>query len=398
MSAQTFTGFFVALQKPNDPRQGVDLATQDGRHRRDELQVSSNSVPEKSRIFNNQNAARRMVASAGTKSAVVVGIDDELIKCLPEIGRAAYVKGLGSAFLIWTLLRAVDRQGTRYLDRETALRYLSRNGITRRKIVHAVQAQKAHGITFFEIYPTRIEYTGQKRIAAQLGTTRAARPQMIRRGTAKSIGLFFSAVYAAWLASIGDKYGGAMLSRARITELWSIGETQQRKWEHRQGVIVQANVGRFDTPAQDDESADAKRLLGTLPRDKDDTAHSWERDGKTFFQSVNRYIVPFAMSCPMGATRKATAHAKHVNGTADAVQMVGTARSKYRRVFYSRDWLTAKPWQMSATGSSMIEAGESITTRRNRRDHGTGLLMRYSTNYAVYDACSMRPLRRGALL
>ena len=398
MSAQAFTGFLLPSRTPNAPGQGSAAVQLDGRHRRDELQVSSNSVPEKHKGFNNQNSARRMVAFAGAKSAVVVGIDDELIKCLPEIGRAAYVKGLGSAFLIWTLLRAVDRKGTRYLERETALRYLSRNGITRRKIVHAVQAQKRHGITLFEIHPTRVEYVGQSKVAAQLGVTRAVRPQMIRRGTAKSIGLFFSAVYAAWLAGIGDKYGGAMISRARITELWSIGETQQRKWEARQGVIVQANVGRFDTPEPYDESAETKRLVSTLPRDKDDTAHSWEHEGKTFFQSVNRYIVPFAMSCPMGATRKATAHAKHTNGTADAVQMVGTARSKYRRIFYSRDWLTAKPWQMSATGSSMIEAGESITTRRNRRDPGTGLLMRYSTNYAVFDACSMRPLRRGALL
>ena len=373
MSAQTFTGFcLLSLQKKATPgkvwRAGQ---THEGRTR-----VSKNSVPEKHKTFNNQNATRRMVAFAGAKSAIVAGIDDELIKVLPEVGRAAYAQGLGSAYLIWTLLRAVDRPGTRYLERETAIRYLSRNGITRRKIVHAVQAQKRLGITLFEIHPTRIEYTGQKRVAAQLGVTRSVRPQMIRRTTAKSIGLFYSAVYAAWLASIGDKYGGAMLSRARITELWSIGETQQRKWEHRQGIVVQANVGRFDTPTQDDESANSKRLLGTLPRDQADEAHSWERDGKTFFQSVNRYIVPFAMSCPMGATRKATAHAKHTNGTADAVQMVGTARSKYRRVFYSRDWLTAKPWQMSATGSSMIDAGESITTRRNRRDPGTGLLMR----------------------
>lgn len=355
-------------------------------------------VPEKQSSFNNQNAARRMVAFAGAKSAIVAGIDDELIKVLPELGRAAYVKGLGTAFLIWTLLRAVDRPGTRYMERETGLRYLSRNGITRRKIVHAVQAQKRHGITLFEIHPTRIEYTGQAKVAAALGVTRAVRPQMVRRGTTKSISLFFSAVYAAWLASIGDKHGGLMISRARLSELWSLSDTQLRKWERRQGIIVQANVGRFDTPADGDESAESKRLLSTLPRDQVDEAHSWEYDGKTFFQSVNRYIVPFAMSCPMGATRKATAQAKHANETVCAAQNVGAAKGKFQRVFFSRDWLTAKPWQMSATGSSLIEAGEAITTRRKRRDPGTGLLMRYSTNYAVYDACSMRPRRRGALL
>lgn len=342
---------------------------------------------------------RRLAAYAGAKSAIVSGVDDELIKVLPELGRVAYVQGLGGAFLIWTLLRAVDKAGTRYLERETALRYLSRNGITRRKITHAVQAQKRLGITLFEIYPTRIEYTGQKKLATALGASRAVRPQMIRRMAAQNISTFYSAVYAAWLAAVGDKYGGLMISRARLCELWSLGETQLRKWEKREGIIVQANVGRFDTPAEYDESSNTQRLLATLPRDKNDEAHSWEYGGRTFFQSVNRYLVPFAMACPMGATRKAAKRAKYANDAAEAVQTVGTARGKYQRVFFSQAWLNSKPWQMTVEGgSSLIEAGEGITTRRNRRDPGTGLLERYSTKYAVFDACSMRPRRRGALL
>lgn len=356
------------------------------------------SILPESRTTLKRPHTRRLAAYAGAKSAIVSGVDDELIKVLPELGRVAYVQGLGGAFLIWTLLRAVDRQGTRYLERETALRYLSRNGITRRKITHAVQAQKRLGITLFEIHPTRIEYTGQKKLAAALGATRAVRPQMIRRMAAQNISTFWSAVYAAWLAAVGDKYGGLMISRARLCELWSLGETQLRKWEKREGIIVQSNVGRFDTPAEYDDSAETKRLLATLPRDKNDEAHSWEYGGQTWFASVNRYLVPFAMACPMGATRKAAKRAKYANDAAEAVQTVGTARGKYQRVFYSQDWLNSKPWQMSATGSSLIEAGEGITTRRNRRDPGTGLLERYSTKYAVFDACSMRPRRRGALL
>lgn len=364
----------------------------------DEIMPYKDSLPKSPYGINNQNAAQRLAAGAGAKSAVVVGIDDELIKVLPELGRVAYARGLGTAFLIWTLLRAVDRPGTRYMERETALRYLSRNGITRRKIFHAVQAQKRHGITFFTIHPTRIEYAGQKKLAAALGVTRAVRPQMIRRGEARSIGRFFGAVYAAWLASVGDKYGGLMISRAKLGAAWNVSDQHLRRWERAQGIIIQETVGRFDTPADDDESAETRRLLAALPRDGNDEAHSWEYDGKTFFQSVNRYVVPFAMSCPMGATRKATRAAQHANEPAEAVQNVGTARGKYRRVFYSQSWLNAKPWQMSATSSSMIEAGESIDTKRKRRDAGTGLLMQYSTRYAVFDVCSMRPRRRGALL
>lgn len=356
------------------------------------------SIISESRTTLKPPQTRRLVAYAGAKSAIVSGVDDELIKVLPELGRVAYVQGLGGAFLIWTLLRAVDRAGTRYIERETALRYLARNGITRRKITHAVQAQKRIGITLFEIHPTRIEYVGQKRLAAALGASRAVRPQMIRRGTAKSIGLFFSAVYAAWLASVGDKYGGAVISRARLTELWGVSDMQQRRWENSQGIIVQPNVGRFDTPAEYDESAETKRLLATLPRDKDGTAHSWEYGGETFFQSVNRYIVPFAMACCLGATRRVARRARYTDDAACADRPVGSAKSEYRRVFFSQAWLNSKPWQMSASDSSLIEAGEGITTRRNRRDPGTGLLERYSTKYAVFDACSMRPRRRGALL
>jgi hypothetical protein len=394
------TGFFVALSalKMGPPalgmRAGFIRADTEGIASVPRSIISENHTPLKG------PQTRRLAAYAGAKSAIVSGVDDELIKVLPELGRVAYVRGLGGAFVIWTLLRAVDRAGTRYIERETALRYLSRNGITRRKITHAVQAQKRIGITLFEIHPTRIEYVGQKKLAAALGASRAVRPQMIRRMAAQNISTFYSAVYAAWLAAVGDKYGGLMISRARLCELWSLGETQLRKWEKREGIIVQSNVGRFDTPAEHDESAETKRLLSALPRDRNGEAHSWEYGGSTWFASVNRYIVPFAMGTPMGATRKAARRAKNTDDAACAVDKVATAKSEYRRVFFSQAWLNAKPWQMSVGERRSIKTGEDVQKQRltSLIETGECITTRRHLCYGVFDACSMRPRRRGALL
>lgn len=276
------------------------------------------------------------------------------------------------------------------------MRYLGRNNVTRRKLRHAVELQQRLGITLFTIDSTKIAYVGQKKLAAALGVTRAVRPQMICRGAAQSMGSFWPAVYAAWLAAVGDKNGGAWISRARLTELWGIGETQQRKWEQSEHVSVQHNVGRFITPAEGDESEDTKRILATLPRDKDGESHSWERGEQTYYQTVNCYRPRFAMSTPMGATRKA---AKYASDSTEAVEIVATARGKDQRVFFSQAWFKANSWHMRDEGSSLQEApGERIVTRRKRRNPGTGLLDPYSTKFSVFDACSLRPCLRGAKL
>lgn len=360
------------------------------------------SVAESKQAINNQNSARRWTVLQVGARDTYAGTKERYIKVLPELARLAYVLGLGTAYLIYTLLRFLDKRGTGYVEREFGLRALSKFGIGRKKIYRAVKAQERLGITLFEIHPTKIAYASQSNVAAQLGATRALQPRGIPESAFGRISDFYAHTFAAWISSVGDRNkddGGLMMSRDKLSREWGISDTQQRTWERKAGVRVQANVGRFDTPAEYDESPDTKRLIAALPRNREHEARCWEHDGVTYFQTVNTFVTPFAVLFRMGATRKAAAAARHAKRAVEPVECLPTGSKPPKRVFFRRAWLLARPYTMSVIGgSSLMEAGEAISTTRVRRNRGTGVLERYTTHFAVYDVCSMRPRRRGEAL
>lgn len=360
------------------------------------------SVPESTPSINNRNSARRWTVLQDGARDTYAGTKERHIKVLPELARLSYLAGLGTTFIVWTLLRYLDKSGTGYVEREFGLRALSKFGIGRKKIYRAVKAQERLEISLFEIHDTRISYSSHVNVAARLGATRALQPRGIPESAFGNISNFYAQTFAAWISAVGDRNkddAGLMMSREKLSCAWGISDTQQRTWERKTGVRVQANVGRFDTPAQDDESAATKRLIAALPRNREHEARCWEHGGVTYFQTVNTYVTPFAVLFRMGASAKAAAAARHAKRVVEPVECLPTGSKPPERVFFRKAWLLARPYTMSVKGgSSLLEAGEAISTTRIRRNRGTGTLERYTTHLAVYDVCSMRPRRRGEAL
>lgn len=338
------------------------------------------SVAESDSRLNTQDDAGAQVVKPGTKMQIVYG--RVFVKAYPEIGRAAVAAGLSTPFRIWTLLRAIDPDGSGVVGYDAAMQCFAFYDLNRWHVLNALKVQAHEGVVFFTVSPKKFEYSSLYHVALALKVDRALTPVLIRTDDCHKLSRFNSAVYAAWLHTTG-KTDGVMMSRATLGELWSKSDTQLRKWEKLQRISVQHNAVVIDTPQNGESAALEKELprqveerkQAAIPRDERlhdarlGRSYTWQRDGKTYYQTVNRFTARQGYTCRAGMTRKVAKRVRHELKSAAAVDYGATAKGEFERVFYSKTYLDGRDWQNSNTGSSLHETGETVNGRRQYR-HG----------------------------
>lgn len=319
------------------------------------------------------------------------------VKAYPELGRAAIAAGLSTPFRIWTLLRAIDPAGSGVIGFDAAMQCLAFYDLNRWHVRNALKVQRENGVQFFTVTEKKFEYSSLYNVALALKVERALTPVLIRTDDCHKLSRFNSAIYAAWLLASG-KTGDVMMSRATLGELWGKSDTQLRKWEKLQRINVHYNAVVIDTPLDDDKSAPVRRALAALPRDErlhDDRlgrAYTWQRDGQTFYQTVNSYSARRGYTCRPGMTRKVAKQVRHALKLVAAVDYGATAKDSFERVFYSENYLAGRDWQNSVSGSSLRETGETVNGRRRYRNGRAGTVQTVAVQYHVWQFSHMRPV------
>ena len=363
--------------------------------------MSDTSVP-KSHSENNNSDDTGLAVKPGLKMQIVAGV--VFVKAYPELGRAAVAAGLSTPFRIWTLLRAIDPDGRGVVGHNAAMQCLAFYGLNRWHVMNALKVQAKAGITFFSVSPTKFEYASLYHVSLALKVDRALTPVLIRTDDCHKLSRFNSALYAAWLRVVGAKTNGVMISRSRLSELWGKSDTQLRKWEKLQRITVTYNVAEVKFSIDDDSSAQVKRALHALPRDERlaadrlGRAYTWTRGDSTFYQTVNKYRPCGGYTCRAGMTRKVTKRVRHELRTTEAVEEVATARGKFERVFYSKQYLEGKAWQNSVSNSSLRETGATMNGRRQHRQGRGGVKLTTNVRYQVWEFSHMRPAPKASVV
>jgi hypothetical protein len=270
-----------------------------------------------------------------------------ILRTYPELNRWAIAEGVTALYRLWLLVRALDTDGRGVVSRHALVAAMEAHGLSRRHL-HRIQQHPQLSV-FLTIHPDKIEYRSLKAVCLAL-QVKPGRSVYVPASCVGSLETFRAHLYAAWIAA----HDCLLISRERLSGLFQVSPETLRRWERTTGVVVTYNVvevGPTDAAAATAHLPQDARLDG----DRLDRVYTWEYQGHTYYQTVNRYAAPQLQ-------RAATGNVKKVAKAVSVLPVADHGDGTKRRIFYDRQTTPAR--YQEQPGASLRDTERTITTPR----------------------------------
>lgn len=269
------------------------------------------------------------------------------LRTYTELNRHAIKTGAVTVLRAWYILRFLDSDGRGVVDRQQFMDQLRLLGMSKAHLRHAQARQTAlYGAdAFFTVSHDKIEYRSLEAVAERLMVA-PGRSVYVPIDGCRSIEAFSASLYAAWHSP-----EQRMISRERLEDLFGVSAQTLRRWERSARVNVEANVVEL----QDADAAVAAQYIAEDDRphkqDADGGGYIFQRDGRTYYRTVNRYAGPFTAG-NRGRSRKATKRANYAAGG-----VLTGAAEKQNRIYFDARRLAGR--RQLVTGASVHQVTDA---------------------------------------
>ena len=259
--------------------------------------------------------------------------------------------GLIHCYRLWLLCRSLDDgSGVISLDLlESAMDDISLGQRTFKRIKNST-----HSAKFLEFQKNKVYYRSLQSVCESL-LIAPGKPVSIPISTLSEIGTFKAYLYAAWFAANPH----TTISRERLTALFGISESTQRRWEQIAGIDVHHNIVEVD---QSKENAAAPHFPtdGRSTNDRLGRVYTWEYKGKICYRTVNTYS---AVNLDRDRTGNTRSIGKYINAL--PAKKCGGGTVQANRIFYTPQNLP-NGYQEAHRGATLRTDNRIITTTPER--------------------------------
>lgn len=263
------------------------------------------------------------------------------IRTFAELNRHAIKTGAVTVYRMWLILRWLDIDGSGVVDRRQFMAQLRLLGMSKAHLRTAQARQTAlYGAdVWWTSHSDKIEYRSLEAVCERLQIL-PGRSVYVPVDGCRSIESFSAMLYAAWHSP-----ESRMISRERLEDLFGVTAQTLRRWERSARVNVEYNVVEI---LDGDHEAAARHIAeDDRPHKQDAEAagYVFQRDGKTFYRTVNKYAGGFTTG-NRGRSRKASKRANYAAGG-----VLTGAAEKQDRIFFDARRLAGR--RSFVTGASV---------------------------------------------